>query len=166
MGQPGRVADRGPATSCGNDDPYRRYVTERVPQGKKQSPPSTDLQQQDAVCHRHWERMAEWAPDKTREADRRISAALIPLVWSLYGDSDDQVRAHLVRFRQAKWRHLHFVEEEHADDKQVAPLLHQPELPLILDRLEADPTGLREAWPATLPRIWLEALAEAWGSPL
>jgi hypothetical protein len=54
----------------------------------------------------------------------------------------------------------------HAGDPRVAPLLQQPELPLILDRLEADPYGLQECWPETVPRIWLEALAEAWGSPL
>jgi len=50
-------------------------------------------------------------------------------------------------------------------DPRVAPLLCQPELPLILDRLEADPTGLSSRWPPTVPRIWLEALAEAWGRP-
>lgn len=145
--------------------PYRRYVTEHIQRAQEQ-PPSTDMELEKDVC-RHWRRMVEWsAPEKARVADKRISATLIPLLWSLYGDSDEEVRAHLVRFRRAKRLHLLFVEEEHAEDKRVAPLLHQLELPLILDRLEADPSGLREAWPVTVPTAWLEALAEAWGSPL
>jgi hypothetical protein len=85
---------------------------------------------------------------------------------ALYGDSEEEeVRSHLKRFRRINSSHLSFVERQHADDRRVAPLLKQPELPLILDRLEADPRGLLDVWPLTVPRIWLEALAEAWGRP-
>ncbi len=118
-------------------------------------------------CRRHARLVGEWSSsEKPEEADERVSAALIPSLWSLYDDSDEQVRTHLMRFRRANQRQLRFVEREHATDGRVAPLLRQPELPLILDRLEADPRGLLDAWPLTVPRIWLEALAEAWGRPL
>lgn len=111
--------------------------------------------------------IAEWSsPDRVKDADERVSAALIPPLLALYGDSEEEeVRSHLKRFRRINSSHLSFVERQHADDRRVAPLLKQPELPLILDRLEADPRGLLDVWPLTVPRIWLEALAEAWGRP-
>lgn len=116
---------------------------------------------------RHCRLIAEWSsPERVKSADKRISAALIPSLWALYGDSDEEVRRHLERFRHASGSHLGFVERQHSDDRRVAPLLKQPELPLILDRLEADPRGLLDVWPLTVPRTWLEALAEAWGRPL
>lgn len=130
--------------------------------------PNRPADSADAVSERrdHRDLVAEWSasadPQKT---DERISAALIPLLWALYGDSDQQVREHLIGFRRANRRQLSFIQRQHADDPRVAPLLRQPELPLILDRLEADPTGLIASWPVTVPRIWLEALAEAWGRP-
>jgi hypothetical protein len=121
--------------------------------------------QSEALRHRRL--IAEWSSSPAAEGfDDRISAALVPSLWALYGDSDDEVHSHLVQFFDENRDHLLFVSQQHADDRQVAPLLHQPELPLILDRLEADPTGLLEVWPLTVPRVWLEALADAWGSPL
>lgn len=120
-----------------------------------------------AACRRHFRLMIEWsAPERVGDVDEQISAALIPLLWSLYEDSDDQVRAHFTKFRRTHQHQLRFVEREHAKDSRVAPLLNQPELPLILDRLEEDPRGLLDVWPLTVPRAWLEALAEAWGRPL
>jgi hypothetical protein len=99
-------------------------------------------------------------------ADDQISEALAPRLLQLYGDSDAELRAHLTRFRRAHCRQLQFIVVHHAEDPRVAPLLRQPELPLILDRLEVDPYGLLESWPESVPRMWLEALAEAWGNPL
>jgi hypothetical protein len=116
---------------------------------------------------RHQRLIVEWSsPPPAEGFDDRVSAALVPSLWALYGDSDEEVRNHLVQFFDENREHLLFVAQQHADDRQVAPLLHQPELPLILDRLEADPRGLLEVWPLTVPRVWLEALADAWGSPL
>lgn len=110
--------------------------------------------------------IAEWSdPVDIADADQRISEALIPSLWSLYGDSDEEVRRHLEHFQQVHEQDLLFIERQHGDDLQVAPLLHQPELPLILDRLETDPRGLLDVWPLSVPRAWLEALAEAWGKP-
>jgi hypothetical protein len=100
------------------------------------------------------------------DADRRLTLTLIPSLWPLYGGSDREVLSHLSGFCRSHCEQIQFVAAHHAEDPRVAPLLHQPELPLILDRLEADPTGLLDAWPPAVPRIWLEALAEAWGSPL
>jgi hypothetical protein len=143
------------------------YVTEHAPKAKTEDKGEDSTQETADDCRRHSRLVAEWSSwGKADEADERISAALIPSLWSLYGNSDEEVREHLLRFRRANRNHLRFVEREHSADCRVAPLLHQPELLLILDRLEADPRGLLDAWPLTVPRIWLEALAEAWGSPL
>jgi hypothetical protein len=143
------------------------YVREHAPKAKNHAEGGDLKQDVVADCRRHFRLVAKWSSwEKGDEADERISAALIPSLWSLYGDSDEEVRDHLLRFRRANRNHLLFIEREHAADCRVAPLLHQPELLLILDRLEADPRGLLDAWPMTVPRIWLEALAEAWGSPL
>lgn len=103
---------------------------------------------------------------ESADADDRITDTLMPCLCHLYGNSEAEARESLHRFRRRNRRHLDFVLANHAEDPRVAPLLHQPELPLILDRLEADPYGLLTCWPESVPRIWLEALAEAWGSPL
>jgi hypothetical protein len=105
-------------------------------------------------------------PHGNKGADRRITDSLMPCLCHLYGDSEAEVAEHLNRFRRSNRRHLKFIVANHAEDPRVAPLLHQPELPLILDRLETDPYGLLACWPDGVPRIWLEALAEAWGSPI
>ena len=112
------------------------------------------------------EKVTFLVPFEPDDADCRVSAALVPSLRALYGVPDSDVRARLERFLQAHRSHLCFVAENHADDPLVAPLLHQPELPMILDLLEADPTGLLTAWPPSVPRPWLDALAEAWGRPL
>jgi hypothetical protein len=142
------------------------YVTDRRHKMARGSGKS-ERERQGEVALRHQRLIAEWStPPAPEGSDDRISAALVPSLWALYGDSDEEVRIHLERFRTANHEHLCFVAQQHADDQRVAPLLHQPELPLILDRLEADPRGLLAVWPLTVPRIWLEALADAWGSPL
>jgi hypothetical protein len=112
------------------------------------------------------ERIRALAKTQPGTFDERLSVALVSSLWPLYRISDAQVLTRLDRFRRANTNRLHFVIVHHAEDPRVAPLLHQPELPLILDRLEADPTGLQDFWPTNVPRIWLKALAEAWGSPL
>jgi hypothetical protein len=101
-----------------------------------------------------------------KDADSRITDSLMPCICHLYGDSEEVATKKLRRFRRSNGRHLEFIVANHAEDPRVAPLLHQPELPLILDLLESDPYGLLACWPDNVPRIWLEALAEAWGSPL
>lgn len=105
-------------------------------------------------------------PQGDKYADSCITDSLMPCLRRLYGDSEKEVTKHLNRFSSINRRQLKFVLANHAEDPRVAPLLHQPELPLILDRLESDPYGLLACWPEGVPRIWLEALAEAWGSPL
>jgi hypothetical protein len=143
------------------------YVRDDAHKAKKHGQGGNSKSDVVADSQRHSQLVAEWSSsEKPGDADERVSAALIPSLWSLYGDSDEEVRSHLMRFRRANRSQLQFVEREHAADRRVAPLLHQPELPLILDRLEADPRGLLDVWPLTVPRIWLEALAEAWGRPL
>lgn len=139
------------------------YVTDR--RDKKRTCCALDPRGESAVRQRIL--AAQWSQlSAPLDSDDRVSAALLPSLWALYGNSDEEVCSHLERFRDANREHLCFVAEQHADDQRVAPLLHQPELLLILDRLESDPRGLLEAWPLTVPRVWLEALADAWGSPL
>jgi len=147
------------------------YVTDRPDKAetRRSLDPEGAVQGETAVRQRVL--AAQWSSQAPEDSDDRIStdrisAALVPSLWALYGDSDEEVRNHLERFSNANREHLSFVAEQHADDQRVAPLLHQPELPLILDRLEEDPRGLLEVWPLTVPRTWLEALADAWGSPL
>lgn len=96
-----------------------------------------------------------------QKPDRRLclllSAALVPL----YGEEIDQILGriegwvddHVDRLRQL------FSQARVSS----SPLMSQPEIFLILERLENDRAHLVEAWPAEVPFVWLEDAASAWG---
>jgi hypothetical protein len=69
-------------------------------------------------------------------------------------------------YRRERADQLRCFVARYAGDPLVGPLVALPELVAILERLERDPTGLVAHWPHELPRMWLDTLAELWGSPL
>ena len=43
------------------------------------------------------------------------------------------------------------------------PLIRQPEILLLFERIDRAPATLEEAWPDTLPRTLLTSLGQMWG---
>jgi ppGpp synthetase/RelA/SpoT-type nucleotidyltranferase len=109
------------------------------------------------------ERMARlgnsWPPD--RRLTRELCAAIVPL----YELDRNALQAHIDRFIDENEAGLRNVigEGEEVAKSSANPLLAQPELPLICERLETDRVRLEASWPASVPQRWLDDLAEKWG---
>lgn len=97
-----------------------------------------------------------------RRISRELAAALVPLYGAtspetLYEDTlaawvdehESDLRVQLERGRQA--RH---------------PLIGQPEVLIIFERLDNAPAALSEAWPESIPRALLLDFAEMWGTEI
>lgn len=97
------------------------------------------------------------SPD--RRISRELAAALVPL----YEPANaQQVYEEFLR----PWI------AEHEDDLRVQlergqrerhPLIRQPEILLLFERIDRAPAALEEAWPDTLPRVLLTRLGQLWG---
>jgi ppGpp synthetase/RelA/SpoT-type nucleotidyltranferase len=97
------------------------------------------------------------SPD--RRISRELAAALVPL----YEPTNaQQVYEEILR----PWI------AEHEDDLRVQlergererhPLIRQPEILLLFERIDRAPAALEEAWPDTLPRVLLARLGQLWG---
>lgn len=101
------------------------------------------------------------APD--REMTRLLAASIVPL----YSDTPNLVPYldSWVTENEAGLKVL--VEEaELVGPAGMNPLVIQPELIPILERLDHDVLNLRTHWPGAVPHGWLEDLAERWGKPL
>lgn len=101
----------------------------------------------------------------SRSPDRLLSLELCAVVVPLYGAPLGEVAEIVERFadeNEAGLRNL-ITEAEAAEDKHLNPLLVQPELPMLCERLEQDRLHLERAWPVGVPVNWLEDLAERWG---
>jgi hypothetical protein len=101
------------------------------------------------------------------ETDPDLTNVLLPVLLDLYAELPDLALSSLV----IPWARQHASDLERMQrrfetDPEPNPLLRQPELLLLLERLDGDPDGLSKAWPADLPRRWLIGLSEIWGSPL
>jgi ppGpp synthetase/RelA/SpoT-type nucleotidyltranferase len=104
-----------------------------------------------------------------RPPDRVLSQLITPPLVAAYGyDSPMQLFTDVI----APWLEVNHerLEEvfarERAEPGALSPLFSQPESFLILERAENDPDGLRNAWPAELPRQPLQEMTEYWGHPL
>lgn len=90
-----------------------------------------------------------------------LSAAVVPL-YPMEREAVTVVIADFVAKNAAGFRNV-ISEAEGGPTTELNPLLVQPELPMICERLENDRVRLEEAWPYTVPREWLDDLAEKWG---
>jgi ppGpp synthetase/RelA/SpoT-type nucleotidyltranferase len=94
------------------------------------------------------------------QLSRIMAAALVPL----YQVDVDEVYANVL----ASWIDANedalSVQFTEAEALPSNPLFFQPEIFLILERLDNDRARLRNAWPNEVPAAWLEELAAAWGA--
>jgi ppGpp synthetase/RelA/SpoT-type nucleotidyltranferase len=100
----------------------------------------------------------------TRRPDRQLclllGAALVPL----YSEPPDQIVDRIEEWIDRRGDRLREVFTRPSANS--SPLASQPEILLILERLENDRAHLVEAWPVEIPFEWLEQLAGAWGTRL
>jgi ppGpp synthetase/RelA/SpoT-type nucleotidyltranferase len=98
-----------------------------------------------------------------RELTRLLAAAIIPL----YEGMTD-LTSHLVKWIEAHEPALKVLieEAEKVGPGGMNPLVAQPEIVPILERLEYDSKTLQANWPEEIPYGWLTDLAERWGKPL
>jgi putative GTP pyrophosphokinase len=102
----------------------------------------------------------------SRAPDRRLTRELCAAIVPLYGTPPGEVTETVEAFVAANQTGLRNVirEGELLDDQELNPLLAQPEMPMICERLERDRIRLEQAWPPSVPEDWLQDLAEKWGA--
>lgn len=98
--------------------------------------------------------------------DRAISAIFIHALLSLYPDCPPEqvVKTHINPFLAEEETKLRRIYDRYNADPRANPLLTQPEVFLIFERLTHDQDKLRDSWhSAGLPFELLEDLALIWG---
>ncbi len=102
-----------------------------------------------------------------RVPDRRLSQDLVPPLAELYSEPPAELFGAVIEpWIEAHEEQLTELYGRYEADGDVNPLFYQPEVFLIFERAENDPTGLLSAWPDSLPRELLVSLSELWGFPL
>jgi ppGpp synthetase/RelA/SpoT-type nucleotidyltranferase len=101
----------------------------------------------------------------TRSHKGLLTAELAAAIVPLYDATPKDVTVTLERYIADNEEGLRNVirEGEEAPAKDLNPLLVQPELPMVCERLEQDRVRLEEVWPHAVPEEWLDDLAEKWG---
>jgi len=102
----------------------------------------------------------------SRTPDRRLTRELCAVIVPLYKAPSAEVTEVIDAFVARNKAGLRNVIEEGEllDDKELNPLLAQPELAMVCERLEKDRIRLEQAWPQSVPEEWLQDLAEKWGA--
>jgi ppGpp synthetase/RelA/SpoT-type nucleotidyltranferase len=102
-----------------------------------------------------------------RAGDQGTSALLIPVLSSLYGCETAEIISGHVRPYLAKHdAELRALYDRHDGDTRANPLLYQPEVFMLLERLANDPYRLQETWPAEIDVSLLTRLAALRGTRL
>lgn len=99
-----------------------------------------------------------------RAFDKELSKEAVARLLPLYG-RDEQIafRSLIDGFADENRVKLEGVFKNYADDMRANPLLFQPEVISIFERLDHDPHKLREVWIEFLPSDLLENLGTIWG---
>jgi hypothetical protein len=85
----------------------------------------------------------------------------VPLYSAALNEVNETINAFVDK-NEAAFRNI-ISEGETIDSEELNPLLIQPELPMICERLERGRVPLEQSWPQVVPFEWLEDLAEKWG---
>ena len=101
--------------------------------------------------------------------NRGLTRVLAPGLLDLYGgESPGEIVERVLAWSGSQQQPLRvlFEEARTLTPETINPLVAQPEVLLILERLANDRLNIEQAWPAEAPTVWLERLAEAFGTPL
>jgi putative GTP pyrophosphokinase len=99
-----------------------------------------------------------------RPFDRELSFQLIKNLEAIIDPGEIENFGNLIReFVDRNDHKLKQIFEDYASDPHCSPLLFQPEVLLIFERLEKDEFKLKDSWIKILPLSLLESLASIWG---
>jgi len=99
--------------------------------------------------------------------DRGLSLEMLAFLETLYtGEQREELATIVGKFVARNSEKLRMVYGLYSKAADKPLFLSQPEIFLILERLEADPHQLEASWVQRFPREELEALSIAWGRPL
>lgn len=103
-------------------------------------------------------------PLARQEYDRDLSTHVLSAISRLYTASElDGYDVLIGQFLATASPKLQTLYERWAKDQYANPLVLQPEAIAVFERLDRDPTGLRDAWDEQLPPDLLDQLAGLWG---
>jgi putative GTP pyrophosphokinase len=103
----------------------------------------------------------------SREYDKELSLEVITLLAPLYSASIlESAQEYFDEFYRQNGAKLAHVFKEYAESASHSPLLFQPEILMVFDRLDTDEFMLVEAWARRFPVKELQDLALAWGKTL
>jgi GTP pyrophosphokinase len=102
--------------------------------------------------------------DSRLRPDRQLSLLMAAAIVPLYGRQPPDVFPEVIEpwLHDEKRNEVANVLGQAAELDNPNPLLRQPEIFLILERLENDRRHLQDAWPEEVPYSWLEEVAESW----
>ena len=100
-----------------------------------------------------------------RRSDPKLSRMVVEQLRDLYSEDDVAAFAEQIAgFVEENEEKLRFIFDSYLEDDRV-PLVGQPEILLIFERLGADKYRLAERWAEAFPAVLLERVAEIWGTP-
>jgi ppGpp synthetase/RelA/SpoT-type nucleotidyltranferase len=102
------------------------------------------------------------APDA--EYSRELTATIVPILLRAGYDSVDDARMRVGSFAADEREKLLEVFRYYHKSEDVSPLLFQPEILLLFERLQNAPLALESVWQETYPRELLEQLSSVWGA--
>lgn len=95
-----------------------------------------------------------------RAGDPGLSALLIPAIRSLYDCAADAiVDSRIAPYLEEHHEEIQALYSRHEGDERANPLLYQPEVLLLFERLDTNPYTVRPAWPPMIEIELLERLA-------
>ncbi len=103
----------------------------------------------------------------SRGYDRELSLKILEALETLLsGDEIEGFSSHMEDFVDRNYNKIRKIFEDYFEDERCNPLLYQPEVLSVFDRLELDSFKLKKTWVKTLPLDLLENLADVWGTSI
>jgi len=105
--------------------------------------------------------------DVRRKPDRELSFVMAAALVPLYDQPPHEIyEAVLKPFIAEHGERFRRVLAEAVAEGDPNPLLHQPEIFVLLERLTNDRLHTKTAWPHPVPEEWLHDVADRWGTRL
>ncbi|MDO8184658.1 RelA/SpoT domain-containing protein [Conexibacter sp. JD483] len=101
--------------------------------------------------------------DDRRKPNRQLSSTMAAALVPLYGQPADAIYESVLKaFVVEHGDRFRRILSEAVDEGDPNPLLHQPEIFVLLERLTNDRLRVQTAWPQEVPEEWLHDAADRW----
>lgn len=102
-----------------------------------------------------------------KDYDAELSLSILHVIASAYRDEElERFDALITDFAQSRRAALRRLLDAHVDDQRADPLLFQPEMLAVYERLHEAPNALRSAWDRELDPPLLTSISETLGRPI